>query len=650
MLKSIKNYLSQLFKKEDREKGLGMTGLILTTIVVTTAVTGTIAAWFTGGSLVSGVGWYLGIIFTALGSSLVQSTSGWLTYTLSPSFTSTSNSVTNDPIFQNAWTSVRDLTNMLIVLGFVAIGIATTLRIKEYEAKNTLFRIILVALLINFSGLLCSTMVQAGDTVTTALLAQGSASGNFQAITNAINKYVQSALGGGTLGAEGVMTSQEDAAKNPWKYLVVCLTLAGFEFFTAYIFLILAILMSARYAMLAVFYILSPLAFFCWTFPKATGKYWTMWWENFIKWSFMGVLISFFIYLAVNVLSKAGNTISYTQMCVSFIFLYMGYKAAKQGSAIGAQAVLGLASAAVGFATGAVVGTVGGGALGGAMGALRGAQSGAKSGGPMSGALGGAAAGGKAAVSAGLNAVGSGAVRGLEGLGMLKVGTAAKLTQSKLGEEQKRYEAMFTSGNATDEAKAQRAAKLNGREGAAAYSAAVATDNLNKTFMKPDGTPNLEGIYQGNLNAKQFGKGDLMKSAVKQNYELAGFDRPKIEGVRDARRITYDQAKFKVEQEALADALPQMSTAQVGAINEDHVRDYDFFKKNFNARTVEKMQVSKNPVLLNTVRGHIAAIKAERDSHTETDPTTSKVTIKNQSKYNQLDDLLGEMNKLPNNP
>ena len=60
-------------------------------------------------------------------------------------------SITKNATVVHGWAIVRDFANMFIVLGFVVVGIATILRIREYEAQKTLLPLILVALLINFS-------------------------------------------------------------------------------------------------------------------------------------------------------------------------------------------------------------------------------------------------------------------------------------------------------------------------------------------------------------------------------------------------------------------------------------------------------------------------------------------------------------------
>jgi hypothetical protein len=353
----IKKHFSFITNKENNEKGIGVTGVILATAGIV-ALTSGIYGWLFGDGFLTGVATAFGTIFLSFGGGLLNLASVFLTYVLNPSFTN--QKIVQDPVFNSAWASVRDMSNMLIVLGFVIVGIATTLRIRDYEAKKVLPKLIFIALFINFSGFMCEKIIQGADIVTTALLQQGSAAGNFGAITGAINSYVssQTAKNGGSGEAK-------KTANDPAIYLGKTVVLCIFEIFCAYMFFILAVLMASRYAVLAVLYILSPLAFVASIFD-ATKKYWSKWWEAFIQWSFLGVTSSFFIYLAVNTLYQSGANINFQRLSVCLIFLYIGYKMAKSGSAIGSGAILGLASTGAKMAMGGAL--AGAAALGGVTG------------------------------------------------------------------------------------------------------------------------------------------------------------------------------------------------------------------------------------------------------------------------------------------
>jgi hypothetical protein len=75
----------------------------------------------------------MGIILLA--ESVFGYASKFLAYVVNPEFTG--RTITGDPVFIRVWASSRDIANMLIVLAFVAVGIAFTLRIEGYGTKKT---------------------------------------------------------------------------------------------------------------------------------------------------------------------------------------------------------------------------------------------------------------------------------------------------------------------------------------------------------------------------------------------------------------------------------------------------------------------------------------------------------------------------------
>jgi hypothetical protein len=211
--------------------------------------------------------------------------------------------------------------------------------------------LIILALVINFSGVFCGIIIDAANITFTYLVKQGSASGSFTAISSAISDYVKNQLAGIRVDPS---TGTQTTELQPGRFLGMCAALAIFELIAAYIFAILAILMAARYAILAVLYTVSPIAFFCYVFP-ATKKVWSKWWDNFIKWAFVGVFGAFFIYLAIKVMEAAGangRELLIYDFFVMFIFLYIGYKMSIAGATAVTGAVMGLAGAAVAVASG----------------------------------------------------------------------------------------------------------------------------------------------------------------------------------------------------------------------------------------------------------------------------------------------------------
>lgn len=327
-------------------------------------------------------------------------------------------SITQEPIFLSSWSTVRDFSNMFIVLGFIAVGIAFALRMGELGSKKILTSLVLVALLINFSPILVGIAIDASNITTgyfTATSGGATALEFDKAINNVIKDYIKSSSGSGGGGATTGDTAAPsgDPVMNQFSAVI---TAAFFCLLIAYTYLVLSALFIARYAMLIILFVLSPLAFVCFIFPF-TKKYWSMWWEQLLNWSFIGVSLSFFLYISYNMLiattTASGGSVNRTLMdfLMPCVFLIVGCKVAKKTSAMGASAVMGLATGAAGFAMGAA-GKAG-------MSTLKGLAN-------------------KTGISKGVNAVKTGATRLGEKLDLVAPGTSAGMEAKRLEEPKKR--------------------------------------------------------------------------------------------------------------------------------------------------------------------------------------------------------------------
>lgn len=308
--------------------------------------------------------------------------------------------------FAAGWRSTRDLANMLIVLGFVVIGIATALRFKDYEAKKLLPKLIVIALLINFSGLFCGLFIDSSKILMKGLVdPNGATSGSmgiafWNNIKNAEKEIKCEAAKQGLLG----------------KYVETDALLTFLYVIVAICFVYLSVMLLARYAVLGILFILSPLAFVFWAFPFPKAKdLWDSWWSNFIKWVFIGVGICFFLNLAGQVLANYPSMTStsnlFFYLMVVVIIIVVGIKISIRSSAAGAAAVIGLASGGIGLAMGAM-GKAG-------MGTLKGLAN-------------------KTGLSNVGNKIKSGATRLGESMSLVAPGTSAGMEAKRLDEPKKR--------------------------------------------------------------------------------------------------------------------------------------------------------------------------------------------------------------------
>ena len=259
--------------------------------------------------------------------------------------------ITDNIFVITAWGMVRDFSNMFFVLIFVAIGIATALRVKAYEIKKTLPRLLGVALLINFSPVICGLVIDMANIFMNFFLTAG-ASGFNQTIS------MSSSAGGQYLAAI-------ESAWGNWHQFITgvfffrLLSVFLFNIFGSLVLFLFATLFLVRNIALWVLVILSPLAFFSYILPATKKIIFDKWKKEFIKWSFIGLTGSFFLYLSQLMLAIqtdqikspptesmefGGGTLS--DLIVSTIpvlFLLIGFFITVSTSAMGTKAISAMA-------------------------------------------------------------------------------------------------------------------------------------------------------------------------------------------------------------------------------------------------------------------------------------------------------------------
>ena len=183
---------------------------------------------------------------------------------------------------------VRELANMLIVLGFIIIGVATSLRFREYEAKKLLAPLIIVALLVNFSSIICGVFIDG---------------------TNILMKFFFGNVGSGAFYATQVTASfetvKEHLGDNWMAFVPTIFSLIFFNITASFIYIIYIFLLIGRIIALWMLVIMAPLAFVCYVFPF-TKSIWQMWWKNFFQWCIIGIPAGLFYYIGASMMQKIG--------------------------------------------------------------------------------------------------------------------------------------------------------------------------------------------------------------------------------------------------------------------------------------------------------------------------------------------------------
>ncbi|MCD5396442.1 MAG: type IV secretion system protein [Candidatus Pacebacteria bacterium] len=289
---------------------------------------------------------YTGVLlsFFALRTSLAI-----LSWVISPNFTQIPGGFTHNLFVLEGWRIIRDLVNMLFILVVIIIGLGIALRVREYEIQKTAPRLIAMALLINFTPVICGVIIDASNIIMNFFLgAGGQGLGRLVQIVESPLKTIAGALAtviGGLF--------RGDIGGIIFGLFFRPLMIIIFNAFATFIILLLAALLVARHLVLWMLVILAPLAFFCNILPT-TKRIWNMWWKQFIQWCFVGIGASFFLYLTQRMIelrhlfwthvpeAEIGLASGVFLAALPLGFLAIGYFATTAFAPMGAQQVIGV--------------------------------------------------------------------------------------------------------------------------------------------------------------------------------------------------------------------------------------------------------------------------------------------------------------------
>lgn len=201
------------------------------------------------------------------------------------------NSFLDANVVSVGWVLVRDVANMFFILIMLVIAFGTMLKIEAYSWKKLLPRLILTALLVNFSKTFIGLLIDFSQVIMLTFVNgyAAAAGGNFMELFQ-IEKLFQ------------VSTNQ---APNTGSYGPLTFSVAmGFALgavmlgIALIVVLIFAALLVFRIITLWILIVLSPLAFLLGTFPKGQ-EYYGQWWKQLQGQIIVGPMVAFFLWLSL---------------------------------------------------------------------------------------------------------------------------------------------------------------------------------------------------------------------------------------------------------------------------------------------------------------------------------------------------------------
>ena len=214
-------------------------------------------------------------------------------------------------ILKRGWEVSRDIANLGFALGILIISLATIANYQPYHARRLLARLIIAALLINFSLMICGIFVDfSGSFMKYFADACGSAD-NLGEMLQAAVKASAIHKGPPDKVIEGEFFEKEE---NTGGFKTALIAVGGlifaaiFSIILVIVYAALIFLLFVRYVVLVFLIILSPFAWVFWFLPTSLGEpggVWEKWWRRFLTWIFFGPTMLFVVFLALSVLDPA---------------------------------------------------------------------------------------------------------------------------------------------------------------------------------------------------------------------------------------------------------------------------------------------------------------------------------------------------------
>ncbi|MBU1036792.1 hypothetical protein KKF32_02000 [Patescibacteria group bacterium] len=194
------------------------------------------------------------------------------------------------------WPLVRDLCNMFFVVIILVIAFSTILRISTYHYRSTLLKLVIMAILINFSKTILGFVIDFAQVI----------------MLTFVNGFREAALLNleKSFGISSWLSIGEVAPNKGLSWaavigaLLLSVILAVVAIFTMLVYLVLLL---QRIITLWILVIISPIAFLGTAFP-ALAKFTSQFWQRFWQMITLGITMAFFMWLSLTVLSMAGSS------------------------------------------------------------------------------------------------------------------------------------------------------------------------------------------------------------------------------------------------------------------------------------------------------------------------------------------------------
>ena len=247
-------------------------------------------------------------------ATIINSQTGLIIWAFNPA---TYGGFVNNIAVQSIWGFIRNLINLALILSLVIIAIATILGYKKYAWKQILWKLLVVALLINFSLVIAGMILDVSNFLAYNFL-NAAKMNNDNLAESMISSFQTEKFSGPEKYEITSLPPVTQDATSGWgmswgNFFIALFSLVLIGLFALIALLAIFVAMIVRSFMLIALLCVSPVAFAAWIFPD-TIKYWKMWWDQFIKWCTFPVIFGLMLYIGIFAVNNLGITDSDTEL------------------------------------------------------------------------------------------------------------------------------------------------------------------------------------------------------------------------------------------------------------------------------------------------------------------------------------------------
>jgi hypothetical protein len=285
-----------------------------------TAIATAAANWF-GYHIIGNVAYGIGYIIAWIGGVIIA-IDAWLVGAM----LGLNNGVFQSAIVQKGFAVTLSIANLGFVLGIIIVAVATILRRETYGYKAILWKLIVAAILVNFSLVIAAPIFNLGNSFSIYFLncvdpsgggCSGKGAGVGLTAPNSMNDFASNLAGAFnpqvaliTSSSSSIKTADSISLGNSLGDMLVpimSIVFVAFELVAiAIVLAALVVMLLIRYIYIAILAILMPFAWLGWVFP-GIKDWWSKWWSNFFRWTFFSPIVLFFLWLAMATMNSMRN-------------------------------------------------------------------------------------------------------------------------------------------------------------------------------------------------------------------------------------------------------------------------------------------------------------------------------------------------------